>query len=184
MPQLTDTQLVILSATAFRENGSVFPLPKSLKARGAALNRSLEALRAKGFLEEQPTTPDAEYWREASDGRRMTLLITEDGQKAIDGAPSTTAPKRTNRPKGRVKKEARGRTRDAPPLPAPRQGSKLAQVIDLLKRDRGARINDLVKATGWQPHTVRAALTGLRKRGIDVTRERNDGITTYYAKAV
>jgi DNA-binding IclR family transcriptional regulator len=51
-------------------------------------------------------------------------------------------------------------------------GSKLAQVIELLRRADGATIVDLTQATGWLPHTTRAALTGLRKRGYAVTRER------------
>jgi DNA-binding IclR family transcriptional regulator len=55
---------------------------------------------------------------------------------------------------------------------APRDGSKLAQVIELLRRADGATIVDLTQATGWLPHTTRAALTGLRKRGYAVIRER------------
>jgi DNA-binding transcriptional regulator PaaX len=54
----------------------------------------------------------------------------------------------------------------------PRDGSKLALVIDLLQRSDGASIIDLTQATGWLPHTTRAALTGLRKRGYAVIRER------------
>jgi Protein of unknown function (DUF3489) len=55
---------------------------------------------------------------------------------------------------------------------APRDGSKLARVIDLLQRSDGATIPNLTEATGWLPHTTRAALTGLRKRGYAVIRER------------
>src|SRR4029077_6140555 len=55
---------------------------------------------------------------------------------------------------------------------APRDGSKLALVIDLLRRADGATIVDLTQTTGWLPHTTRAALTGLRKRGYAVIRER------------
>ena len=55
---------------------------------------------------------------------------------------------------------------------APRDGSKLARVIDLLQRSDGATIPTLTEATGWLPHTTRAALTGLRKRGYAVIRER------------
>jgi DNA-binding IclR family transcriptional regulator len=44
-------------------------------------------------------------------------------------------------------------------------------VIDLLRRADGATIVDLSEATGWLPHTTRAALTGLRKRGYAVVRE-------------
>ena len=54
----------------------------------------------------------------------------------------------------------------------PRKGSKLARVIDLLRRSDGATILQLTEATGWLPHTTRAALTGLRKRGYAVVRER------------
>ena len=43
--------------------------------------------------------------------------------------------------------------------------TKLAQVVELLQQDRGASIDELIVLTGWLPHTTRAALTGLRKRG-------------------
>ena len=45
-------------------------------------------------------------------------------------------------------------------------------MIDLLQRSDGATIPNLTEATGWPPHTTRAALTGLRKRGYAVIRER------------
>ena len=47
-------------------------------------------------------------------------------------------------------------------------------MIDLLRRADGASIVDLTQATGWLAHTTRAAITGLRKRGYAVTRERSD----------
>lgn len=50
----------------------------------------------------------------------------------------------------------------------PRGGTKLAQVVELLQRDDGATLDELVAATGWLPHTTRAALTGLRRRGYAV----------------
>jgi hypothetical protein len=53
-----------------------------------------------------------------------------------------------------------------------REGSKLALVIEHLRRADGATIVDLIQATGWLLHTTRAALTGLRKRGYAVIRER------------
>jgi hypothetical protein len=48
---------------------------------------------------------------------------------------------------------------------APRDGTRIARVIGLLQRDDGATLDEVVAATGWQPHTKRAAFTGLRKRG-------------------
>ena len=65
----------------------------------------------------------------------------------------------------------------------PRAGSKLARVIDLLQRSEGATISNLIEATGWLPHTTRAALTGLRKRGYAVVRERTGGEDSTYRVA-
>jgi hypothetical protein len=52
----------------------------------------------------------------------------------------------------------------------PRDGSKLAAVIDMLRRSNGASTQELISATGWLPHTTRAALTGLRRRGLTIER--------------
>ena len=48
--------------------------------------------------------------------------------------------------------------------PTPRPESKIAHVTCLLERSEGASLDEMVSATGWQPHTTRAALTGLKKR--------------------
>ena len=41
-----------------------------------------------------------------------------------------------------------------------REGSKAAKVLDLLKRSGGVTLKELIKATGWQPHSVRGYLSG------------------------
>ena len=46
-----------------------------------------------------------------------------------------------------------------------RRGSKTAKILGLLKRPSGALLKELMKATGWQPHSVRGFLSGtLRKK--------------------
>lgn len=62
--------------------------------------------------------------------------------------------------------------------------SKAAQVLELLQRPEGSSLDDLVAATGWLPHTTRAALTGLRKKGHAVVRTKTDGQTRYTIAAV
>ncbi len=189
MPKLTDAQLVILSATAQRDDGATLPVPKSIRIKGAALTKTLEGLCKKGLVEERPAPLDAEAWREAEDGRRMTLVITEAGLEAINAEPSEESRKKPAQRKAPAKKPGTkhktvpAKPKGGKPGPTPRQGTKQALVIGLLARKRGATIDEMVKATGWQPHSVRAALTGLRKRGIEVTRERKDGVTTYRAGA-
>lgn len=57
--------------------------------------------------------------------------------------------------------------------------SKTDAVIALLKRDDGATLDELIEVTGWLPHSARASLTGLRKKGHAIERIKSDGISRY-----
>lgn len=57
----------------------------------------------------------------------------------------------------------------------PKQESKTNLVLGMLQRAEGATIDQLASATGWLPHTTRAALTGLKKKGHVVTSEKVEG---------
>lgn len=57
--------------------------------------------------------------------------------------------------------------------------SKTDSIVALLSRGEGATLDGMINATGWLPHTTRAALTGLRKKGHDITSEKIDGVRTY-----
>jgi Protein of unknown function (DUF3489) len=50
----------------------------------------------------------------------------------------------------------------------------------MLAKDNGATLTALVEATGWLPHTTRAAITGLRKRGFAIERTRHDELGSLY----
>jgi DNA-binding MarR family transcriptional regulator len=72
------------------------------------------------------------------------------------------------------------------PLPgqSPRAGTKQAHIIALLEREEGVSLDDLIAATGWLPHTTRAALTGLRQRGYGLVKSPGeDGRTCYRISA-
>jgi hypothetical protein len=62
---------------------------------------------------------------------------------------------------------------------APKEPNKSEKVLALLKRSEGAMMDELIEATGWLPHTVRAALTGLKKKGHRVERTKVAGISRY-----
>lgn len=66
------------------------------------------------------------------------------------------------------------------PTPAPRAESKIGQVIRLLERSEGATLDEMVTATGWLPHTTRAALTGLKKKGHLITKGKRGDVTCYF----
>lgn len=61
--------------------------------------------------------------------------------------------------------------------------SKANQVLGMLQQPEGATIDQLVAATGWLPHTTRAALTGLKKKGHVVTSEKLEGQGRVYRVA-
>ncbi|WP_114521751.1 DUF3489 domain-containing protein [Altererythrobacter sp. ZODW24] len=62
---------------------------------------------------------------------------------------------------------------------APKAKSKIASVVALLERSDGAALGDIVAATGWQAHSARAALTGLRKKGHTIEKSKIGGVTRY-----
>jgi hypothetical protein len=58
--------------------------------------------------------------------------------------------------------------------------TKTAIVRKLLSRPRGASLGEITAVTGWQAHSIRSFLTGLRKKGLALEREqRRDGSTSY-----
>ncbi len=67
--------------------------------------------------------------------------------------------------------------------PPEKTATKREQLAALLVRDEGVTIDQMRAATGWLPHTVRAALTGLRKLGYAIDSDKVDGLRTYRAVA-
>ena len=67
-----------------------------------------------------------------------------------------------------------------------RQGSKTDRVLALLKRPSGVTAEELMKATGWQPHSVRGFLSGTvgKRMGLAViSTKTEDGERTYAVKS-
>ena len=55
---------------------------------------------------------------------------------------------------------------------ATRPGSKSTKILDLLRRPAGASVKELMKATGWQPHSVRGFLSGTLKKKLGLKVDR------------
>ncbi len=181
--KLTDTQLALLSAASQREDRCLVA-PKNLK--GGAAQKVAAKLLAAGLVREIKTKPGMEAWRRDEEaGQEYSLKLTAAGLKAIavdegdsQPGPSTGASPNANEDSSKAKDAANmAATTSARAVrisQAPRQGTKIARVIELLQRDQGATLEALIAATGWLPHTARAALTGLRHRGYDVRLERGE----------
>ena len=63
-----------------------------------------------------------------------------------------------------------------PKAPRTRDGSKQSQLIAMLRRAKGATVDEIVEALEWQPHTVRGAIAGALKKklGLEVTSEKDE----------
>jgi hypothetical protein len=181
MTKLTDTQLCILSKAAQREDGIVI-LPERLK--GGAAQAVLGKLIEGGLVEEIAGGLDLPAWRRDEEGRPVALRVTSGGLQVI-GIETEKGPEEerdlaaaAGAPPGGGEAIAQ-ENRHGQPASA-RAGSKQALVIEMLAREGGASMDELTAATGWLPHTTRAALTGLRKKGHAITRaKRADGASTY-----
>lgn len=173
MPKLTDNQLIVLSKAAARDDG-VAVAPQGMgKAAAAKVGSSLVARK---LMRESRSKPGMPIWRE-TDGKNISLVITRAGRDAIgvgdDATPSDRSGLEATCASAAVKTQKAG-VAEQPEQhsigAAPRPGSKQALIVEMLSKERGATIDALIKATGWLPHTTRAALTGLRKRGFAVER--------------
>lgn len=71
-------------------------------------------------------------------------------------------------------------TDNTSPAPTPNRRDTL---LDMLRAPDGASIEDLVTRFGWKPHSARAMLTGLRKAGHDVQRDKAGSVTVYRVPA-
>jgi len=128
-------------------------------------------------------------------GERMTTNIakTQD-TAAVSGEPPKKATVRAQKPrvasakvKSRKNATATKKGHKAPKVAARkrsgvREGSKTAKVLDLVKRPGGSTLKELMKATGWQPHSVRGFLSGsvAKKMGLTVISEKaEDGERSY-----
>ena len=180
MTQLSDTQALILSAAAQRPERIALPLPESL--RGGAAAKVVGAMIAKGLLQEVDADlrKGEPMWHETGDGHGTTLVATYAGLAAIGIEPedantgpvcATDAPTEKPAPDTPVEHDP------APKARTPREGTKQATLIAMLRAPDGATIEEITAATGWQSHTVRGAMAGALKKklGLEVTSEKVEG---------
>ena len=110
----------------------------------------------------------AEHWLQAEldrPGETRPDEILRVLRAAIERAEGQRKPRETRQP-GQSRHSSR----------RPRESSKEAMLIDMLRRPEGATIAQIMAATGWQAHTCRGAFAGAlkKKRGLTVTSEKRE----------
>ena len=164
MTKLNDMQSILLSTAGQRDSGSVYPLPDTLANVDDRASKTIAALIKRNLMEDRETGDAVSVAREDGD-LRYGVFITPAGLAAIglgegEGAGSDVTP-------------------PMPVQPKPERQTKAALITALLQREQGATLRELIATTGWLPHTTRAALTGLRKKGRTIERSKRDDATCY-----
>ena len=100
---------------------------------------------------------------------RVAPSKAKSGKKTASAKKAAKAPKKATKPK----------------VEGAREGSKTQKILDLLKRPDGATLQELMKTTGWQAHSVRGFLSLLgKKRGLAVESTKStEGERTYSIKS-
>jgi hypothetical protein len=174
MTKLSDTQTIILSAAAQRDDGNVLPLPGSL--RGGAATKVVGALLSRGLIAERITDSEGRSGFEPHlaqrAGRARGAALHHPGWARRDRRRAACRPgtshgrgARHRRGRGRragagraAPKKRGGRKKTAPTgadTAAPRKsrdGTKQAQVIAMLRCPGGATIAQIAETTDWRPH--------------------------------
>ncbi len=141
-----------------------------ITAQGETMNSTL--------TEENANAPAAvegpKAGRKTARSPRRAPVAPKKGKAGKKATPAKKAPTGAKKAKGG--KDAKGA----------REGSKTAKILDLLRRKGGVTAKELMKATGWQPHSVRGFLSGTvgKKMGLTVVSAKGeDGERTYSVEA-
>lgn len=186
---LTVAQLLILTTAAKRPDHMVLPLPPTIRARGGAQRNLLGALLKMELVEEVPVDDATIAWRTDEAGQHRGLSLTAVGLSAA-GAPADAMVEPADIDADKDEAEvavdsdaaaveepaADSGSQEAPPR---RPTGKLGEVLQAISADAGATLAEITALTSWLPHTARAAVTGLRKRGFDVALIQQDGRKAY-----
>ncbi len=212
-PKLDDAETIILMAAANREDGIALPVPDSISAPADQVARKIRRLIKLSLLQEAPAKLEDGLWRKSADDRYLTLKImprafemlgldlpesmkpADAKQRAsMDDAAASASPsahKKSTKPSG-FGDNAKGTTQKKPakvsrnPGSKQRQGSKTGTLLALLESAKGASLDEMMKASGWQAHSIRGFLSAAVKKKLHLklmSEEDDKGTRRYRVKS-
>lgn len=127
-------------------------------------------------------TTDTNSRKATENGTPSGATRAESGAAAI--AQKERAGRKAKRDGTKSKSTTKGKERPTIAAPSEPRQTKAAVVEAMLSRLEGASLEAICMATDWQPHTCRAFLTGLRKKGKEIDRDKDkDGKSVYRIRA-
>jgi hypothetical protein len=179
---LTDHQRCVLQAASRSANLNVWPLPQRLCLSKGSATIVVKGLLMKGLIAERAALGHDAVWREAEDGRPMTLVITKAGLAAVGMLPEINESRNPADNDPAQKADVAAERGPTAPVSQnqqrrPRAGSKLAMLVELLERNEGATIEEMVAVLKWQQHTIRGVMSGAlaKKFGLRIVSEPIEG---------
>lgn len=164
MTKLTKSQAGLLVSASGRHDGRLLPPVGNADKISGRMRITVETLIKRGLATEERTGDAAAAYR--SDGGQLyEVTITAAGRAAVG-----------------IDKPVNSEPDTPPPVPLPGvepRLTKIGTVLAMLRRPDGASLNELVDATSWLPHTMRAVLSGLRKKGNNITKRATEQGTRY-----
>ena len=209
-PKFDDAETIILMAAANREDGVALPLPDSISASADQIARKIKRLIKLSLVHETPAKLEDGLWRKSTDDRHLTLKITprafevlgldipgsmrpagtEQTEKTtgVASSPALKKSSKTSASGGKIKKTAQNKPAKVsrePKKAKQRRTSKTETILSLLERAKGTSLDEIMKATGWQAHSVRGFLSAVVKKKLRLklmSEEDDRGLRRYRIK--
>jgi len=158
MINLTTAQFELLRAVAAADDGAM-DMPANAKAARALIKKGQAICLSQGDAPNR-------------------LIVTDTGRAAL------TATGAQADPRSNTKRSSRAAISQAVPSAGPPKADpkgKLGELVKLLRRPGGSTIEVMMKATGWQAHSVRGAMSGSLKKklGFQIASEKTDAGRIY-----
>jgi hypothetical protein len=151
----------------------------------------LKSLLNKKLIREVRATQDDTVWRHDKNHGKMTLRATRAAFAALGIDPADAGSDDEAEPANEVAnaeatygsaRRSKSKKQTRADAGTTRADTKQAQLIAMLKRPKGATIEEIVNAFGWQAHTARGAIAGALKKklGLDVRSAKDEQRGRFY----